>query len=301
VHCIFSKENNLGNYPYEDLPFELFKKVLPVFSKDKPIVELYGHGETLTHKQFFDMMDALLDAGCSVEFLTNGQLLDDEKIEKIVSRGVSKVGFSIDGATPEMYEKIRRGASFEKLINNIRKIDEFKKRLGKNTPLISIGFVAMRQNIHELPELIRLAHSLGAFLVHVMELAEYNLTRGESLANQQVLADWVEKAEIEAKRLNIQLALPTHIPGRDAPPANLTTPQNSAPHKIIKSCRMPWEYVFIRTSGAIQPCCFIPDIYGQLKDEEFTEIWHGSKFLQLRDGLLEGAPPEPCTRCPYYV
>jgi MoaA/NifB/PqqE/SkfB family radical SAM enzyme len=296
IHCAFSKENNEGIYVMSDLPMEIFRKVLPALAKDKPIVELYGHGETLLHPHFFEMMEVLLDSGCSVSFLTNGQLLDDEKIEKIISKGVSLIGFSIDGATAGTYERIRRNAKFDLLINNIKKIDETKKRLGSDITKISISFVAMRQNINELPELVRLAHKIGASLVQVMELTEYNLTKGESLAYQQLLADWVDKAEAEAKSLGVQLDLPPHIPGREAGPSEM--PVSSG--KVIKTCKLPWESVFIRTTGAIQPCCVITEEYGELEDQDFGDIWYGRGYEDLRRSILDGNPPEPCLRCPYY-
>ena len=47
---------------------------------------------------------------------------------------------------------------------------EARERLGEQTPRIRMVVVAMRQNIRELPDLVRLAHRLGVDEVFVQHL-----------------------------------------------------------------------------------------------------------------------------------
>ncbi len=71
-----------------------------------------------------------------------------------------RIGLSMDGATAETFERIRRGSVYKNVVRNIRDIADMKKQ-GVNCEILQIMFVAMDQNIHELPEMVRLAHSLG--------------------------------------------------------------------------------------------------------------------------------------------
>lgn len=55
--------------------------------------------------------------------LTNGALLNDRIIE-ILSQGSIKLGISLDGITKQTHEQIRGKGSFNKLLNNLRKLKE---------------------------------------------------------------------------------------------------------------------------------------------------------------------------------
>jgi len=200
VHCASSEENSLGNYDARDLPMELFYKLLPMFQRFRPIVQLSGHGETLHHPNFMEMLEKVIYAGCRVTFQTNGTLLTPQKIEKIMRPGVEGIAISIDDATPELFAKIRRHARLDKILENIRLINETKKRLRTDRPQLTFEFVAMRQNIHELPSAVRMAGELGVANFLVAELIEYNLTRGQSLVNDPLMVEWVSEAEAEARR-----------------------------------------------------------------------------------------------------
>jgi MoaA/NifB/PqqE/SkfB family radical SAM enzyme len=143
-------------------------------------------------------------------------MLTSRNVDKIIRAGVSNIGISIDAATPELFEKIRRRARFDKIIENIRLINETKKRLGTKRPELSFRFVAMVQNIYELPAAVKIAGELEVTDFIVAELVEYNLTHGQSLVNDPLVAEWVSEAEAEARKWGIRLFLPPQILKREA-------------------------------------------------------------------------------------
>src|SRR6185369_1984725 len=62
--------------------------------------------------------------------LTNGQLINDKRAQKIVSKfGVLNV--SIDTPVASVYESIRIGGRFEILVNNMKNINRIKQSRGK--------------------------------------------------------------------------------------------------------------------------------------------------------------------------
>jgi MoaA/NifB/PqqE/SkfB family radical SAM enzyme len=305
VHCAVSEENNLGNYDARDLPIQLFHKLLPMLRDFKPTVQLSGHGETFLHSNFMEMLEEVRRAGCEVTFQTNGTILTARHAERIVRAGVNWIVISIDAASAELFEKIRRRARLDKIVENIRLINETKKRFRKDRPQLGFEFVAMRQNIHELPAVMRMAGELGVANFQVAELAEYNLTRGQSLANDPLMAEWVPKAEVEAQKWGINLTLPPNIPGRQVAglgsSAPVIDPGNPATYKgLQKTCREPWEKMFVQFSGEVRPCCVIGESYGDLSVQGFEEVWSGRKYQALRAALLTDEPFAVCVRCPFY-
>jgi MoaA/NifB/PqqE/SkfB family radical SAM enzyme len=307
VHCLFSKENNLGNYDARDLPMDLFNKLLPMLQDFRPMVQLNGDGETLLHPNFMEMLEKVIRVGCRVMFQTNGTMFTPRNVEKIICAGVEHIGISIDAASPKLFEKIRRRARLDKIVANIRLINETKGHLGTESPQLSFRFVAMRQNIHELPSVVKMAGELGVANFAVAELAEYNLTRGQSLANDPLMAEWTleAEAEAEAKKWGINLFLPRNILGRgvanaasNAVAIDPTSPGNYKGFR--KTCKEPWERMFMRVSGKIKPCCKIDESYGDLCVQSFEEVWFGPKYQVLRARLLTDEPLAACVHCPLY-
>jgi Predicted Fe-S oxidoreductases len=102
--------------------------------------------------------------------ITNATLLDEKASALIVDAGVSTVVISMDGATSGTYERIRRGADFERTRGNIMRFNEVKRRKGAEKPDLNLTFTLMRSNIDEIPGLVRLARSLDISRVNVKPL-----------------------------------------------------------------------------------------------------------------------------------
>src|SRR5204863_8321733 len=87
-----------------------------------------------------------------------------------VASGLRELHSSIDGATAETYERIRVRAHFDRIVRNLEGLVEARRRLDSPTPRIRMVVVAMRQNLHEFPDLVRLAHRLSIDSVFVQHL-----------------------------------------------------------------------------------------------------------------------------------
>jgi MoaA/NifB/PqqE/SkfB family radical SAM enzyme len=141
---------------------ELFARLRPIFPTLLRAY-LFGLGEPTLNKHLVDYIAELSAAGVEVWFNTNGTLIDEAKAEAIARAGASKITVSIDGATAETYETIRRGAKFDAVLRGIRALVAAKIE-------VNLSFVAMSSNIHELPALVDLCAELGASGVHVEPL-----------------------------------------------------------------------------------------------------------------------------------
>lgn len=121
-------------------------------------------GEVFLDKAFASDVQNVANAGDDAMekiIITNGSLLDDDKIEELINtRGNLQFIVSMDGATPETVNKIRYKLSYEKIFNTITYLAEKQKYLGiKN--LILWNYTVMRSNVADVLHAITVANELG--------------------------------------------------------------------------------------------------------------------------------------------
>lgn len=120
-------------------------------------VKFNWRGEPALYKWLVDLVRYAKYKGIlEVQFNTNGIPYDDKKIQDLISAGLDRVIFSMDGATKDTYEKIRVGASYERLIHNVKSFNLFRKELNKAKPLIRIQMVKMKENKDEVKDFIKM-------------------------------------------------------------------------------------------------------------------------------------------------
>lgn len=115
------------------MDLELFKKVID----DCPDLEhlcMHNWGEPLLNKQLFDMFDYASAAGVQhIVMNTNGTLLTEAMIERLISSPLTILRFSIDGS-PETYQRVR-GVELAKIEKNIKRLKEVRDQRGKDLEL----------------------------------------------------------------------------------------------------------------------------------------------------------------------
>ncbi|MBT6600495.1 MAG: radical SAM protein [Nitrospina sp.] len=108
----------------------LFKKIID----DCPDLEhlcLHNWGEPLLHKDIFKMVEYAKNKGVNyVVMNTNGTLLTDKMIKKIVESKLDIIRFSIDGSATTF--KRVRGVELKKIENNINKLKKIKEKKRSN-------------------------------------------------------------------------------------------------------------------------------------------------------------------------
>jgi MoaA/NifB/PqqE/SkfB family radical SAM enzyme len=78
-----------------------------------------------------------------------------------VESGLDFMVLSIDGATQPVYERFRRKGKLELVFENIRKLVEAKRRLGRSMPILQWRFLGFEHNVHEIPLAMEKARELG--------------------------------------------------------------------------------------------------------------------------------------------
>lgn len=112
-------------------------------------------GEPLLYEKAPELIKYAKEKGIiEAMFNTNATLLNKEKAEAFINAGLDKIICSVDGYTKEVYEKIRIGAKFETVLNNIKRLQSLKKKLGSKKPIVRIQMVKTPQNTDQIEEYI---------------------------------------------------------------------------------------------------------------------------------------------------
>lgn len=289
--------------PARDMTFVEFRFIIDQFPAAQRVI-LHGIGEPLLNSDLIDMIRYTKEVcpGASVLFNSNATLLTDRWQRALVDSGLDEYRVSIDAATPETYAKIRGVEAFDAVRDNLR---HFVQLAGGNGPVRpSLWFVALRENIHELPLLVDLAADLGIREVYVQRLVKFN----DGLANDQQslyrrLREAEERAILEAEARAGALGITMRASG-------LTSPQDSLhgyedTERTWLHCHRPWTTTYITVNGNVLPCCISPFstrdypalIMGNVFQTSFAEIWNGPKYVERRTRLQSDHPVHPCEMC----
>jgi MoaA/NifB/PqqE/SkfB family radical SAM enzyme len=251
------------------------------------LVELHPSnlGEALLWPWFPRLCEELERHGVLLDLTTNGTLLTDARIALLrpVARDV-KVSF--DGATAVTFERLRRGASFDGVCANVRRL-VCALRGAPARPTVALQMTLLRSNYRELPALVRLAAELGADRVKAYHLFSFTEAMdGESLMHD--LSVWppvLAEALREGERLGVDLqcAEPEAVGAHDLSPG---------------ACHLPWHEAWIDLDGAVLPChSHGGDTAGSVLEAPFLEAWNGPLYRRIRRAFAAGSPAWNCVGC----
>src|SRR3712207_112994 len=111
------------------------------------------------------------DRGVRMGFNTNGTLLTPARSRELIEAGLGWLHVSLDGATAATYEGVRDGSDFALVRRNVLALVATRRRLARENPDLSLVFVAMRRNIGELQDVVRLAGEWGVGRLWVQNLS----------------------------------------------------------------------------------------------------------------------------------
>ena len=290
--------------------FHVFKELVDALPELEKLT-LQGLGEPLLAPDIFEMIEYAAGRGIRLGFNTNGTFLTRERSERLVRAGVDWVHVSLDGATAETYEGIRDGSDFALVREHVIGLVEAKRRLGADRPTLQIVFVAMRRNVAELSQLVRLAAEWGVGSVWVQNLSHsfsdtdpsggYRSIR--EFAEDEALwtgadRDVAEREFTAARAVASELGVELRLPRLEAPPPS---PRGEGE----PGCHWPFESAYVTHDGRVQPCCMVMGadraVLGRLDERGFTEIWGSEPYRDFRLALTgDATPPEVCAGCSLY-
>jgi MoaA/NifB/PqqE/SkfB family radical SAM enzyme len=275
---------------------------------------LHGIGEPLLNRELPEIIDYLKGRKVEVIINSNGTLLSLEWQEKLIASGLDEYRCSIDGAKDETYARIRGANLLPKLKKGLEGLVRTKERLGFATPRISIWCVATRENLEELPDLVRLAARLGVPEVYLQRMVyfardldeQYGMAR-DAMGIFGSDDDYQENVIEDCTLLSKELGIDFRASGARDPLNSFAAarPEDFAPWQ---ACLRPWTTAYVTANGNCLPCCISPFatndyqslILGNLFEHPFAEIWNAPLYQDFRTRLLSDHPHKACSSCGVY-
>lgn len=270
-------------------------------------VLVFSGGEPLCRDDLFELVVHARQAGIVPALATNGTLIDAPIAERIRDSGIARVAVSLDGATADVHDKLRRlPGSFESALEGIRRLRE------KNVPF-QINMTLTRHNADQLEAAYELAEALGAVAVHIFMLVPVGcgrvLAETDMLSAGQYEQKMLEICRLDGlSRLQIKVTCGPHYQ-RVIRQQGLYQVRVSAeqPDGVIpgghthpaasKGCLAGLGILFVGHQGDVFPCGYLPIKCGNILERKLLDIWYSSEDLaRLRDAnRLEGK----CGLCGY--
>lgn len=286
MNCVMCGRN-AAKFKMTTFDMDVFYSLEPLMDTIEEVT-LMGWGEPTIHPQFTKMLEVINNHAARKYFCTNGMNLPKIK-QAIFDYNVDVFAVSLDGAKAETNDRIRRGSDFALITSEISDIVRIKKERGLKFPWINFVFCAMKQNLHELPDMVCLAAKVGIEEVKVVYLTAFSreLEKETLWGEENEVRDVFGKTAELAEELGIVLKLP-HIVGEDV-----------AGDKNHKDCFVNWRDFFVGSDGFVRPCMSTPvQFFAYDKNKDFMEMWNHEMYQKFRSSVnIAGKMDPTCARC----
>ena len=163
-------------------------------------VTFTGGGDPLCNKDTVAAVKYAKKIGLDVGFITNGILLNEEKVKDIVSSCVW-IRVSLDAASEGIYLKTHclDSNAFKKVISNIKLLVKEKKKQKSNVT-IGIGFLTYDRTINEIVDFAKLSSKLGVDYAQYRPLLKRYTEKEFNVKNQDIVIENIKKAMKYSKK-----------------------------------------------------------------------------------------------------
>ena len=135
------------------MKLDLLKKVVDEIEGKIEAVTFASRGEPTLHGELDEFLKYCDGKFLGLKLNTNATLLDEKKINSLLSSDLQSLVLSIDEKNKENYEKIRVNAKFEKIMKNLELLKNIREKNYKNSKLmirISGVKINTEQNVEEM-------------------------------------------------------------------------------------------------------------------------------------------------------
>jgi MoaA/NifB/PqqE/SkfB family radical SAM enzyme len=265
---------------------------------------LHGIGEPLMNRDLPRMVQYLKERGVWVLFNSNAALLTTAWGNALIDCGLDELRVSIDGGTPETYERIRGIPAFERVVENVADFVRLKRERGADAPRVSFWVTGMRENIDELPAIVKLAARVGVDEVYLQRLVYGDV--GLAVADQAIYTgerDTVERAIAAAEVLAASLGVAFRGSGAVSPREGVL--ERADTDEPWRGCSRPLRLIYVTANGNALPCCIAPFtdvpygeiVLGNVFRDGVTAVWEGARYREFRARLYSPLPNAACRRC----
>jgi radical SAM protein with 4Fe4S-binding SPASM domain len=276
----------------------------------------FSGGEPFARKDTTEIIEAASDMGLELSLTTNGLLLTDSIIDRLVrTRNLVTINVSIDGPR-DVHDAIRGAGTFDKSLRNVKKLFERRRTLNQpevriNTTITAAIIGRMRQFMRDVSDSgvdsISFQHlwftdTLTASHHKSALLSDFGISDKGVDSHVVVVPgkDYGERVAAEISLLNSQ---PSPVPFTIHP--RLTERQivsyySDLRYSKVKKCTAPWDGVIVKASGDV---IFCPDEWitefsiGNIREAPLQNLWNSERARLFRRVLARRGLFPACTRC----
>lgn len=290
-HCWIRPGFDPAGDKYPTLPIDLFERAI---MEAKPLglsgVKLTG-GEPLLHPAFMDLLEIIRRENLAVIIETNGLLCTPEVASSIAKSRSRFVSVSIDGADAQTHEWIRGvPGSFGRALKAVRNL------VDASTPP-QIIMTLMRNNAHQVEEMVHLAEDLGAASLkfNIMQPT----ARGENLFETGGALSVSELLEIQ-QFIENHLATDVKIKLIFDSPSAFHPISSIVNGKTPRLCGIR-SVIGVLASGHYALCgigATVPElVFGMVGRDSLEDVWRDNAILKEVRAELPERLSGTCTRC----
>ncbi len=244
-------------------------------------------GEPLMQKNIIEISKNIFDQGVNVQIATNATMITEEIADKLTDICVG-AHVSLDGATPEIHNKIRqRSDSWSDTIRGIRNL------IAVDIPVM-IATVITKINIEQIPEIYQFANELGVDSYRILPFIPFG--RGRDIKGLEVSPDQMRAliTKLRQYREGNKIQIST-MPFECI--FSLPSKKDVDPDTQI-GCDGARDHCTITSTGDVLPCNYFEGIATEnVKEHKFSWIWENSHFLNYFRSLTISDIQGPCQTC----
>lgn len=196
--------------PEKDMGMDVFERLVPVMGGLERMM-LNGVGEPLMNRRLPEMVRlarAHMPPEGNIGFQTNGLLLTQKLADDLLCAGLDRVCLSVDTVTPAAERELHCGGTASRLERAFEMLRSAAHRAERTSFRLGVEFVLMRDNYHELPEIIEWAARQGASFALVSHVLSYHPdTASQDMFNPNTgrAIELFEGLKAEARRRGLDL------------------------------------------------------------------------------------------------
>ncbi len=184
--CYFSspsyRKSNKGLIPeseFEDIARVLFPYAFQVY---------VGCGaEPTTHRGFIKLIElAQKHKVPNIGIVTNGQLLSEDQIEKLVVSEVDKITISCHGVYIENYEYFMKNSNYQRFINLLDNINSTKSQHKLSKPELRINYTVNTKNLSELKDFFKVFKTYNISTLQIRPVLNIGGSYSAAITDHQI-------------------------------------------------------------------------------------------------------------------
>ena len=322
-NCTMCPRNSWTNEIIGDMDLDTYQALINQAREISSLDTIFfgGVAEPMSHKEIFKMVEMAKSLDVRVELITNGSMINEETIEKLLKAGLDMLWFSIDSAHNDSYDLNvnDKDTGLSRAESNLLTFNYLKRTYNLNAEL-GIAFVAMKSNIEDLPQIIRLGEVMGAKEIKISNIIPYEKEMQQEMLYQKALTtmgfqdDFKKQKQMvinlpvmDFDRIDSEILPLLLKAGHSVKLGENTIVRKSGHCKFIND-----GSVFVRWDGEVCPCiallhnskAILHDTerqirfcsYGNINRDSISAIWESEEYKEFRDKVKK-FNFSPCTVC----